>query len=224
LDATERAVEATIKILIADDHPLIRQGLRVIIEAQPDLELVGEASNGEQAVQQALTLHPDIVIMDLQMPIMDGLSATREIAQADPQAQVLVLTSFPDDDNVYTAIKAGAMGFLLKDSSADYLLDAIRTVSRGESVLHPTIARKLMQEIKQPPKLPPTTEPLTPREVQVLGCLAQGMANSQIANELSVSVRTVSAHIRNILDKLHLANRTQAALYALEQGISPKPQ
>jgi len=217
-------VEATIKILIADDHPLIRQGLRVIIEAQPDLELVGEASNGEQAVQQALTLHPDIVIMDLQMPIMDGLSATREIAQADPQAQVLVLTSFPDDDNVYTAIKAGAMGFLLKDSSADYLLDAIRTVSRGESVLHPTIARKLMQEIKQPPKLPPTTEPLTPREVQVLGCLAQGMANSQIANELSVSVRTVSAHIRNILDKLHLANRTQAALYALEQGISPKPQ
>jgi NarL family two-component system response regulator LiaR len=217
-------VEATIKILIADDHPLIRQGLRVIIEAQPDLELVGEASNGEQAVQQALTLHPDIVIMDLQMPVMDGLSATREIAQADPQAQVLVLTSFPDDDNVYTAIKAGAMGFLLKDSSADYLLDAIRTVSRGESVLHPTIARKLMQEIKQPPKLPPTTEPLTPREVQVLGCLAQGMANSQIANELSVSVRTVSAHIRNILDKLHLANRTQAALYALEQGISPKPQ
>ena len=217
-------MEATIKILIADDHPLIRQGLRVIIEAQPDLELVGEASNGEQAVQQALTLHPDIVIMDLQMPVKDGLAATREIAQADPHAQVLVLTSYPDDDNVYAAIKAGAMGFLLKDSSAEYLLEAIRTVVRGESVLHPTIARKLMQEIKKPPKLPPTAEPLTPREVQVLGCLAQGMANSQIANELSVSVRTVSAHIRNILDKLHLANRTQAALYALEQGISPKPQ
>jgi len=217
-------VEATIKILIADDHPLIRQGLRVIIEAQPDLELVGEASNGEQAVQQALTLHPDIVIMDLQMPVMDGLSATREIAQADPQAQVLVLTSFPDDDNVYTAIKAGAMGFLLKDSSADYLLDAIRTVSRGESVLHPTIARKLMQEIKKPPKLPPTTEPLTAREVEVLGCLTQGMANQQIANELSVSVRTVTTHVRNILDKLHLANRTQAALYALDKGIIPKHQ
>lgn len=215
-------MEKTIKIVIADDHPLIRQGLRVVIDMQPDLELVGEASNGEQAVQQALTLHPDIVIMDLQMPIMDGLSATRAIAQADPQVQVLVLTSYPDDDNVYAAIKAGAMGFLLKDSSAEYLLDAIRMVSRGESVLHPTIARKLMQEIKQPPKLPPTTEPLTPREVEVLGCLAQGMANSQIANELSVSVRTVSAHIRNILDKLHLANRTQAALYALEQGIAPR--
>lgn len=217
-------MEETIKILITDDHPLIRQGLRVVIEAQPDLQLVGEASNGEQAVRQVMALHPDIVIMDLQMPVKDGLAATREIAQADPHAQVLVLTSYPDDDNVYAAIKAGAMGFLLKDSSAEYLLDAIRTVVRGESVLHPTIARKLMQEIKKPPKLPPTAEPLTPREVQVLGCLAQGMANSQIANELSVSVRTVSAHIRNILDKLHLANRTQAALYAHEQGIAPKPQ
>jgi DNA-binding NarL/FixJ family response regulator len=216
-------VEATIKILIADDHPLIRQGLRVIIESQPDLELVGEASNGEQAVRKALALHPDIVIMDLQMPVKDGLVATREIALADPQAQVLVLTSFPDDDNVYASIKAGAMGFLLKDSSAEYLLDAIRTVARGESVLHPTIARKLIQEIKQPPQLPPTTEPLTQREVQVLGCLAQGMANSLIAKDLSVSIRTVSSHVRNILDKLHLANRTQAALYAQEKGIIPKP-
>ncbi len=216
-------MEAPIKILIADDHPLIRQGLRVVIETQPDLELVGEASDGEQAVRQALALHPDIVIMDLQMPVKDGLAATREIAQADPHAQILVLTSFPDDDNVYAAIKAGAMGFLLKDSSAEYLLDAIRTVHRGESVLHPTIARKLMREIKQPPKLPPTTDPLTPREVEVLGCLAQGMANRQIADELSVSVRTVSTHVRNILDKLHLANRTQAALYALEQGVASKP-
>ena len=217
-------MDGLIKIIIADDHPLIRQGLRVVIEAQPDMELVGEASNGEQAVQQALALKPDIVIMDLQMPVKDGLAATREIAQANPQVQVLVLTSFPDDDNVYAAIKAGAMGFLLKDSSAEYLLDAIRTVSRGESVLHPTIARKLMQEIRQPPRLPPTTEPLTPREVEVLGCLTQGMANQQIARQLSISVRTVSAHVRNILDKLHLANRTQAALYALDQGIVPKPQ
>jgi len=217
-------VDGLIKIIIADDHPLIRQGLRVVIEAQPDMELVSEASNGEQAVQQALALKPDIVIMDLQMPVKDGLAATREIAQANPQVQVLVLTSFPDDDNVYAAIKAGAMGFLLKDSSAEYLLDAIRTVSRGDSVLHPTIARKLMQEIRQPPRLPPTTEPLTLREVEVLSCLTQGMANQQIARQLSISVRTVSTHVRNILDKLHLANRTQAALYALDQGIVPKPQ
>jgi NarL family two-component system response regulator LiaR len=218
----EKAMESPIKILIADDHPLIRQGLRVVIEAQPDLELVGEVSNGEQAVRQSLALHPDIVIMDLQMPVKDGLTATREITQADAHVQVLILTSFPDDDNVYTAIKAGAMGFLLKDSSAEYLLDAIRTVYGGESVLHPTIARRLMQEIKQPQKLPPTTEPLTPREVEVLGYLAQGMTNRQIADKLSVSVRTVSTHVRNILDKLHLANRTQAALYALEQGIVTK--
>ena len=215
-------MESPIKILIADDHPLIRQGLRVVIEAQPDLELVGEVSNGEQAVRQSLALHPDIVIMDLQMPVKDGLTATREITQADAHVQVLILTSFPDDDNVYTAIKAGAMGFLLKDSSAEYLLDAIRTVYGGESVLHPTIARRLMQEIKQPQKLPPTTDPLTPREVEVLGCLSQGMTNRQIADKLSVSVRTVSTHVRNILDKLHLANRTQAALYALEQGIVTK--
>lgn len=214
----------TIKILIVDDHPMIRQGLAVIIAAQPDLELVGEASNGELAVQQAMALHPDLVIMDLQMPVKDGLAATREITQADPHVQVLVLTSFPDDDNVYAAIKDGAMGFLLKDASAEYLLDAIRTVARGEGVLHPTIARKLMQEIKQPPRLPPTTEPLTQREVEVLGCLVQGMTNQQIARQLSVSVRTVSAHVRNILGKLHLANRTQAALYALDQGIVSKPQ
>jgi two-component system, NarL family, response regulator LiaR len=216
-------MEATIKILIADDHPLIRQGLQVIIEAQPDLELVGEAVNGDQAIRQAQALQPDIVIMDLQMPVKDGLTATREIAQLAPQVQVLVLTSFPEDDNVYEAIKAGAMGFLLKDSSADYLLDAIRAVRRGESVLHPAIARKLMQEIKQPSRLPPTTEPLTPREVEVLACMAQGMSNRQIAEELSVSIRTVSTHVRNILDKLHLANRTQAALYAVEQGITPRP-
>jgi NarL family two-component system response regulator LiaR len=209
----------TIKILIVDDHPMIRQGLAVIIAAQPDLELAGEASNGELAVQQAMALHPDLVIMDLQMPVKDGLAATREITQADPHVQILVLTSFPDDDNVYAAIKDGAMGFLLKDASAEYLLDAIRTVARGEGVLHPTIARKLMQEIKQPPRLPPTTEPLTQREVEVLGCLVQGMTNQQIARQLSVSVRTVSAHVRNILEKLHLANRTQAALYALDQGI-----
>lgn len=214
----------TIKILIVDDHPMIRQGLAVIIAAQPDLELVGEASNGELAVQQAMALHPDLVIMDLQMPVKDGLAATREITQADPHVQVLVLTSFPDDDNVYAAIKDGAMGFLLKDASAEYLLDAIRTVARGEGVLHPTIARKLMQEIKQPPRLPPTTEPLTQREVEVLGCLVQGMTNQQIARQLSVSVRTVSAHVRNILEKLHLANRTQAALYALDQGIVSKPR
>lgn len=215
-------MEEPITILIADDHPLIRQGLRVVIEAQPDLRLVGEAVNGGQAVQLAQALHPDIIIMDLKMPVMDGLSATREISLTVPRAQVLILTSFPDDENVYAAIKAGAVGFLLKDASAEYLLDAICTVQGGESVLHPAIARKLMREIKEPSRLPPTTDPLTARELEVLACMAQGMSNRQIAQQLSVSVRTVSSHVRSILDKLHLANRTQAALYAVEQGITSK--
>lgn len=215
-------MEEPITILIADDHPLIRQGLRVVIEAQPDLRLVGEAVNGGKAVQLAQALHPDIIIMDLKMPVMDGLSATREISLTVPRAQVLILTSFPDDENVYAAIKAGAVGFLLKDASAEYLLDAIRTVQGGESVLHPAIARKLMREIKEPSRLPPTTDPLTARELEVLACMAQGMSNRQIAQQLSVSVRTVSSHVRSILDKLHLANRTQAALYAVEQGITSK--
>jgi NarL family two-component system response regulator LiaR len=135
-------------------------------------------------------------------------------------AQILVLTSFPDDDKVFAAIKTGAMGFLLKDSPPEDLLDAIRTVHRGESALHPTIARKLIHEIRQPPAAPPTTEPLTPRELDVLQCLARGLTNREIALELSVSVRTVTTHVRNILDKLHLANRTQAALYAVEQGLT----
>lgn len=209
-----------IRILIADDHPLMRQGMRVILQAQPDMEVVGEVSDGEQAVAQTRALEPDIVIMDLQMPRKTGLEATREITESGSRTQILILTSFSDDDNVFAAIKAGAMGFLLKDSSADYLLDSLRTVHGGESVLHPTIARKLMQEIKHPPKLPLTPDPLTEREVQVLGLLAQGLSNRQIADQLSISVRTVSTHVRNILGKTHLANRTQAALYAVEQGIT----
>jgi NarL family two-component system response regulator LiaR len=159
--------------------------------------------------------------MDLQMPVKDGLAAIEEIDRADLGAKILVLTSFPDDDKVFAAIKAGAMGFLLKDSPPEDLLDAIRAVHRGESALHPTIARKLIQEIKRPPGRTSAAEQLTPRELEVLKCLAQGLTNREIALELSISVRTVTTHVRNILDKLHLANRTQAALYAVEQGLAP---
>jgi len=210
-----------IRVLIADDHPVVRQGLKVMLGAQPDIELVGEATNGEEAVHKARVLRPDVIIMDLKMPLKDGLTAIKEINQADLDARILVLTSYPDDDNVFTAIKAGAMGFLLKDSPPEHLLEAIRTVHRGESALHPTIARKLIQEIKHPPRLPLAEEPLTPRELEVLQCLAQGLSNREIAARLCVSIRTVTTHVRNILDKLHLANRTQAALYAVEHGIVP---
>ena len=213
-----------IRVLIADDHPIVRQGLGVVLAAQPDMELVAEATDGEEAVRQAREMQPDVIIMDLQMPVKDGLTAIKEIDRARLAAQILVLTSFPDDDNVFAAIKAGAVGFLLKDSSPEHLLEAIRTVYRGESALHPTIARKLIQEIKRPSRFPLTEEPLTPRELDVLQCLAQGSSNREIANELVISIRTVSTHVRNILDKLHLANRTQAALYAVEQGIGPRSE
>jgi DNA-binding NarL/FixJ family response regulator len=213
-----------IRVLIADDHPIVRQGLEVVLAAQPDMELVAEATNGEEAVRLAQEAQPDIIIMDLKMPVKDGLTAIEEISQAQLPARILVLTSFPDDDNVFTAIKVGAMGFLLKDSPPEDLLEAIRTVHRGESALHPTIARKLVQEIKRPPKLPLAEEPLTPRELDVLYCLAQGLSNREIAKKLVISIRTVTTHVRNILDKLHLANRTQAALYAVEHGIVPRPE
>jgi DNA-binding NarL/FixJ family response regulator len=212
-----------IRIMIADDHPIVRQGLEVLLAAQSDMELVGQATNGDEAMEMARDIQPDVIIMDLQMPVTDGLTAIKQIDEAGSAARILVLTSFPDDDNVFTAIKAGAMGFLLKDSPPDHLLEAIRTVHQGESALHPTVARKLMQEIKRPPMLPPAEKQLTPREIQVLSFLAQGRSNREISEELSVSIRTVTTHVRNILEKLHLANRTQAALYALEQGISPPP-
>lgn len=213
-----------IRIMICDDHPLVRYGFRVVLESYPDLALVAEATNGEQAVSIAQQVLPDVMIMDIQMPVMDGIAAIQQITQANPTARILVLTSFPDDDNVFRAIRAGAMGFLLKDSSPDQLIESIRAVHRGEVALHPSVARKLMQEIKQPPSLPLAGEQLTPRELDVLRCLARGETNQEIARTLTVSVRTVTTHVRNILEKLHLANRTQAALYAVEQGISDRPK
>ncbi len=208
-----------IRITIADDHPIVRQGLRVAIGAQDDLELVGEASNGAEAVELAKNLNPDVIIMDLQMPVKDGITAIREITQDKEDARILVLTSFPDDNNVFSAIKAGAMGFLLKEAPPEELLASIRTVHSGEAALHPTVARRLIQEVKAPSKTRSSLDPLTPREMDVLKCLARGLSNREIAKELTVSVRTVTTHMRNILDKLHVSNRTQAALYALEHGV-----
>lgn len=208
-----------IQIVIADDHPIVRRGLRTVIRTQPDMELVGEAGDGAQAVRLVLDLQPDIVIMDLQMPVLDGMSAIRELNQPGVKTRVLVLTSFPDDDLVISAIKAGATGFLLKDSSPKDLLDSIRRVHQGESALHPSIAMKVLMEIKNPSRPDPMTEPLTPRELQVLSLLALGMSNAEIGEQLSVSTRTVSTHVRAILDKLHLNNRTQAALFAQGKGL-----
>jgi two-component system, NarL family, response regulator LiaR len=208
-----------IRVLIADDHAVVRRGLQALIASEPGMEVVGEAEDGIEAVSKVRTLEPDVILMDLVMPRKNGLEAIVEIKQAYPDAKILVLTSFAEDDKVFPAIKSGALGYLLKDSSPHELLQAIRDVHRGESSLHPTIARKLIHEISQPSNLPLAEEPLTEREVEVIRLLAQGLSNEEIGERLFIAGRTVRTHVSNILAKLHLANRTQAALYALREGI-----
>ncbi len=211
----------TIHILIADDHAIVREGLRALIDTERGMELVGEAADGVEAVLRARSLQPDVILLDLVMPRKDGIEAIGEIKQENPEARILVLTSFAEDDKVFPAIKAGALGYLLKDSSPQELLQAIREVYQGESSLHPTIARKVIGELNRPPEnLPPTEEPLTEREVEVLSLVARGLSNQEIADKLVVSERTVRTHVSNILGKLHLANRTQAALYAVREGLA----
>lgn len=209
-----------IRILAADDHAVVREGLRALIDTEPGMELVGEASDGAEAVGRAQALQPDVVLLDLVMPRKSGIEAIGEIRHAAPGARILVLTSFAEDDKVFPAIKAGAQGYLLKDASPGDLLRAIREVHRGEPSMHPTIARKLMLELQRSSDLPPTEDPLTEREAEVLGLVAQGLTNQEIADRLFVSERTVRTHVSSILSKLHLANRTQAALYALRRGLA----
>jgi NarL family two-component system response regulator LiaR len=213
--------EQPIRVLIADDHPLVRNGIRLLFETVNDVELVAEAENGAEAVEMAREFRPDIILLDLVMPKMDGLEALGRIMEEDPDAHILVVTSFDDDEHVFPAIKGGALGYILKEASPDLLIQAIRDVHRGELWLHPTIARKVIGELAHPAQdLPPTEEPLTQRELEVLGLIARGLSNRDIAAELVLSEATVRYHVTNILSKLHLANRTQAALYALREGIS----
>jgi len=211
-----------IRVLIADDHAVVREGLRTLIGAQSEMELVGEAVDGVEAVQKVRSLKPDVILLDLVMPRMGGLEAIEEIKRDDPETRILVLTSFAEDDKVFPAIKSGALGYLLKDATPQELLQAIRDVHRGEPTMHPSIARKLMRELQRPPEpsRTPTEEPLTEREVEVLRLVAQGFPNQEIGDKLCISERTVRTHVTSILGKLHLANRTQAALYALREGLA----
>jgi two-component system, NarL family, response regulator LiaR len=211
-----------IRVLITDDQAIVRKGIQALLATEPHIEVAGEAENGKDAIRQVEKLQPDVILMDLQMPEMDGIEAIGHITASRPNARILVLTSFATDDKVFPAIKAGALGYLLKDSSPEELIQAIQQVHRGESSLHPTIARKVLQELSRPPapQQIPTSEPLTEREVDVLRLVARGLGNQQIADQLIISEATVRTHVSNILSKLHLASRTQAALYALQKGLA----
>jgi NarL family two-component system response regulator LiaR len=212
-----------IRLLIVDDHTIVRKGIRALLATETDIEVVGEAANGREAIAQTANLHPDVILIDLMMPEIDGIEAVRRITADYADTRILVLTSFATDDKVFPAIKAGASGYLLKDSAPNALISAIRQVYRGESSLHPKIARKLLKEISRPMEQVPTPDPLTQREVEVLKLVATGLSNQEIADTLTVSEATVRTHVSRILNKLHLASRTQAALYALREGLTSLP-
>lgn len=213
-------IHTAIRVLIADDHTIVRRGIRALLSTEYDMEVVGETSDGVETVAQAKVLHPDVILMDLVMPRMNGIEATHQIIESQPGVRILVLTSFAADDKVFPAIKAGAMGYLLKDSSPEELIQAIRQVHCGESSLHPSIAFKVLRELAHPPGHLPASEALTDREMEVLLLVAQGLSNQEIATLLHVTEATIRKHVSNILSKLHLASRTQAALYALREGLA----
>jgi len=202
----------------------MRQGLSIVLDAHEGFTLVGEAEDGEQAVRMAQELKPDVIIMDLQMPVKDGITAIQEITELQPGIHILVLTSYPDEDKVFQAIKAGAMGYFLKETRPEQLIEATRMVHQGTAALQPEIARKLMAEIRQPVADTNANDALTRREMEILSYVARGLSNQEIAEALVISIRTVATHVGSILTKLHVANRTQAALYAIDQGLSEAPQ
>lgn len=209
-----------IRLLVVDDQGIVRKGIRALLAEVKGMLVVGEASDGLEAIDQAEALHPDVILMDLVMPKLDGIEAIHRIKIKLPDVQILALTSFAADDKVFPAIKAGALGYLLKDSDPEDLITAIKNVQRGQPFLHPNIARKVLEELSHPTGNPPATDPLTEREVEVLQLVGQGISNQEIAERLVISEATVRTHIGNILLKLHLANRVQAALYALRKGLS----
>jgi NarL family two-component system response regulator LiaR len=218
---TERADR--IRVLIVDDHQVVRQGLSTFLGLRPEILVVGEAADGKAAVEMAARLEPDIVLMDLVMPELDGIEATRQIRAHHPQTRVIALTSFTEDDKVIPAIRAGAASYLLKDVTPDALVEAILAVHRGEARLHPDIARKLMERVAQAPggaHAPPLpAEGLTTRELEVVRLVARGRSNHEIARELVISEKTVKTHVSNILSKLNLEDRTQIAIHAIKSGL-----
>jgi DNA-binding NarL/FixJ family response regulator len=217
------------KILLVDDQPLFREGLRTLLSVQSDFEIVGEAGNGEEAIKQARTLQPAVVLMDLQMPVLDGVAATRRLKAEQPDCRVIVLTTFDDDENVFDGLRAGAVGYLLKDAPSEKLCEAIRLAARGESFLQPSVAAKVVAEFARltsqsatPLQLhaEPLIEPLSDREGEILSLITNGASNREIANTLFLAEGTVKNHVTNILGKLGVRDRTQAALKAKEMGLA----
>ncbi len=209
-----------ISVLIVDDHKIVRQGLRTLLELMDDIHIAGEAGNGMEAVEMAAHLHPDVVLMDLVMPVMDGIQAIRAICGLGLEIKVIALTSFAEDEKVIPAIQAGAAGFLLKDVSPEELVDAIRATWRGEARLHPSVARRLMDQVAAGGGASKPAADLTVRELEVLRLVARGMSNREIASELVISEKTVKTHISSLLSKLCLEDRTQLAIFALRNGLS----
>ncbi|MFI9568162.1 response regulator [Streptomyces rishiriensis] len=216
----------TIRVLVADDQMMVREGFSVLLNAMPDIEVVGEAVNGREAVDRVRELSPDVVLMDIRMPEMNGIEATREIVAADGSAKVLVLTTFDLDEYVYQALRAGASGFLLKDASARQLADGVRVVASGEALLAPSVTRRLITEfskLSDAPRLSATAQAaygdLTERETEVLVLIAQGLSNAEIAGRLVVAESTIKTHVSRILVKLGLRDRTQAAVFAYEARL-----
>lgn len=208
-----------IRVMVVDDHPVVRRGIKSLLGEEEDIQVVGEAVNGKDALEMVESLKPDVILMDLVMPEMGGIEAIEKITASHPDAKILVMTSFAADDKVFPSIKAGALGYLLKDSDPEDLIRMIRQVFRGELSIHPTIARKVIQELNRPAREPLTPSPMTEREVEILQLLAQGIENKEIARRLVVHNATVRTHVSNILRKLQLANRVQATLYALRTGL-----
>jgi NarL family two-component system response regulator LiaR len=207
-----------ITVLIADDHPIVQQGMKYLLDVQEDIEVAGIANDGAEAIDLVADLRPDVVLMDLNMPDVDGIEATRRIREINPGTQVVILTSHHQDAMVFPAIKAGALSYLLKSASPDEVVDAIRAAARNEARLHPRVARRLMDEVSGAQV---SVDALTSRELEVLREIALGHSNKTIAANLSLSEKTVKTHVSNILGKLHLDDRTQAAVYALRQGLAP---
>lgn len=213
-----------ITVLLVDDHSIVRQGVRTFLELQPDMLVIGEAENGAHAVQLAADYAPDVVLMDLKLPEMDGIAATRGVVQVSPRTQVIVLTSYHEDEHIFPAIRAGAISYVLKDIRPTELAAVVRKAAAGEAVLHPRVARRLMQEVNGTRAAADAVTALTEREIEVLRLVGEGLSNADIGARLVISEKTAKSHISNILSKLHLVDRTQAAVYAWREGVMQPKQ